>query len=183
MARFLLAGPTPDYAENVKTTGVTDTTIPPARVAQDLAFAGDADLTWLLHRAAQRMRAALDDVARSHGLAGARDWLVLSAIAVGPPQTQLALAHTLGLDKTTLTSLLDRLETRGYVTRSLDSHDRRARIPSLTSSGVEVQRRVAAARDETEAAALCGFTGAEQQLLRDLLARLAAGADGPGSCI
>jgi MarR family transcriptional regulator, organic hydroperoxide resistance regulator len=129
------------------------------------------------------MRAALDNAARSHGLAGARDWLVLSSIAAGPPQTQLALAHTLGLDKTTLTSLLDRLVARGYVTRSLDSHDRRARIPSLTSSGLEVQRRVARARDETEAAALCGFSAAEQELLRNLLARLAADAGGPGSCI
>jgi MarR family transcriptional regulator, organic hydroperoxide resistance regulator len=167
----------------VKTRGITNTSIPPARGAPNLAFAGNADLTWLLHRAAQRMRGALDDVARTHGLAGARDWLVLSAIAAGPPQTQLALAHALGLDKTTLTSLLDRLEARGFVTRSLDSHDRRARIPSLTSPGLEVQRQVARARDETEAAVLGEFTDSERQLLRDLLIRLSADAGGPGSCI
>lgn len=168
---------------SVNTTGVGDTAVPPVPQARDFAFAGDADLTWLLHRAAQRMRAALDSAARSHGLAGARDWLVLSAIAAGPPQTQLALAHALGLDKTTLTSLLDRLVARGYVTRSADSHDRRARIPALTPSGLKVQRRVARARDETEAAVLCGFTGAERQLLRDLLARIAADGGGSGSCI
>jgi MarR family transcriptional regulator, organic hydroperoxide resistance regulator len=167
----------------VNTRGITDTSIPPARDARDLAFAGHADLTWLLHRAAQRMRAALDDVARAHGLAGARDWLVLSAIAAGPPQTQLALAHELGLDKTTLTSLLDRLEARGFVTRSLDSHDRRARIPSLTSRGLEVQREMARGRDKTEAAVLCKFTDHERQLLRELLSRLSADARGPGSCI
>jgi DNA-binding MarR family transcriptional regulator len=167
---------------NVKTTGVTGTAGSPARTAPDPA---STDLTWLLHRAAQRMRAALDDAARSHGLAGARDWLVLSAIAAGPPQTQLALAQTLGLDKTTLTSLLDRLEARGYVTRSLDSHDRRARIPSLTPSGIEVQRRVTRARDSAESAVLCGFTDAERLLLRDLLARLASdsGRKPTGSCI
>ena len=82
----------------------------------------------------------------------------------------------------------DRLEARGYVTRSLDSHDRRARrarIPSLTSSGLEVQRRMARARDETEAAALRGFTAGEQDFLRDLLTRLAAdsGRKLTGSCI
>jgi DNA-binding MarR family transcriptional regulator len=131
------------------------------------------------------MRTALDEVARSHGLAGARDWLVLSAVAdSGPPQTQLALAHALGLDKTTLTSLLDRLEKRGLMTRVLDSHDRRARIPVLTPAGRDTQRRVARARDETEAAALGGFTDAERDLLRDLLGRLAAdGQPGGGSCI
>jgi DNA-binding MarR family transcriptional regulator len=155
--------------------------VPLARGAQDSALAGPADLTWLLHRAAQRMRTALDEVARSFGLAGARDWLVLSAIADGPPQTQLALAHALGLDKTTLTSLLDRLENRGLLTRTLDRHDRRARIPALTPAGRNTQQRVARARDETEAAVLHGFTSAERKLLRDLLGRLAADADKPGS--
>jgi DNA-binding transcriptional ArsR family regulator len=85
------------------------------------------DLTWLLHRCAQRMRGALDEAARERGLNGARDWIVLSAIAAGPRQTQLALAQALGLDKTTMTSLLDRLESAGLVTRYQDSRDRRAR--------------------------------------------------------
>ena len=79
------------------------------------ADAPPADLTWLLHRAAQRMRAALDQVARTCGLAGVRDWIVLAALTAEPGRTQLALAHDLGLDKTTLTSLLDRLEAGGLV--------------------------------------------------------------------
>src|SRR5260370_28822406 len=41
------------------------------------------DLTWLLHRCAQRMRGALDEAAREHGLNRARDWIVLSALAAG----------------------------------------------------------------------------------------------------
>lgn len=165
---------------------ITRTVVPPARAVPDSAFAGPADLTWLLHRAAQRMRTALDDVARRHGLAGARDWLVLSALAAGPRQTQLSLAHALGLDKTTLTSLLDRLENRGLIARCLDNHDRRARIPVLTDAGRSIQCKVAAARDHAEAEALCGFTAAERELLRSLLTRLAAeqpGDSSHGSCI
>src|ERR1700689_2249094 len=100
--------------------------------AQIGVTAQPADLTWLLHRAAQRMRVALDQVARAQGLSGVRDWIVLSALIAGPGGTQLALGHALGLDKTTLTSLLDRLETDGLVVRSLDPHDRRARIPEVT---------------------------------------------------
>lgn len=131
------------------------------------------------------MRTTLDDVARRHGLAGARDWLVLSALAAGPRQTQLSLAHSLSLDKTTLTSLLDRLENRGLITRCLDTHDRRARIPVLTDAGRSVQRTVAAARDRAEADALHGFTTAERELLRGLLSRLTAEQHGSphGSCI
>jgi len=142
------------------------------------------DLTWLLHRAAQNMRIALDEAAQAHGLSGARDWIVLSALSSGPRQTQLALAHSLGLDKTTMTSLLDRMEARGLVTRCTDSHDRRARIPELTEDGRRVQAEVTSARDHVEAALLAKFSKQEQHLLRELLARLANETDSaPGSCI
>jgi DNA-binding MarR family transcriptional regulator len=145
------------------------------------ANADRPDLTWLLHRAAQNMRAALDEAAQAHGLTGARDWMVLSALASGERQTQLALAHALGLDKTTMTSLLDRMEARGLVTRCTDSHDRRARIPALTADGRRVQAEVTRARDHVEASLLGTFSRQEQDLLRDLLARLAAAT--PGECL
>ena len=147
-----------------------------------------ADLTWLLHRAAQRMRAALDQVARTCGLAGVRDWIVLAALTAEPGRTQLALANDLGLDKTTLTSLLDRLEAGGLIIRSFDPHDRRARIPELTGAGRRMQAEVTCARDRAEAELLSSFTDVEQKLLRVLLTRLAAGQAGGcleagGSCI
>jgi MarR family transcriptional regulator, organic hydroperoxide resistance regulator len=149
---------------------------------------GRPDLTWLLHRAAQNMRTAFDEAARAHGLAGARDWMVLSALSTGPRLTQLALAHSLGLDKTTMTSLLDRMESRGMVTRGTDSHDRRARIPALTEDGQRVQAEVTRARDNMEAGLLATFSPREQELLRELLARLATAEPGEcakaaGSCI
>jgi DNA-binding MarR family transcriptional regulator len=167
---------------------------PACLVADDLsggpcaAVAGaQDDLTWLLHRCAQRMRGALDEAAREHGLSGARDWIVLSAIAAGPRQTQLALAQSLGLDKTTMTSLLDRLEAAGLVTRDQDSRDRRARIPGLTETGTRVQHEVIAARDRAEEVVLSQLSADEQRVLRAMLSRLADGpADDPraaGSCM
>jgi DNA-binding MarR family transcriptional regulator len=144
-------------------------------------WAGQPDLTWLLHRAAQNMRVALDEAARAHGLAGARDWVVLSALSDGSRQTQLALAHALGLDKTTMTSLLDRMEAGGLVTRCTDTHDRRARIPALTADGARVQAAMSRARNDMEAALLASFSVREQELLRELLARLAAAE--PSDCL
>lgn len=142
------------------------------------------DLTWLLHRAAQHMRAAMDEAVRAHGLTAARDWIVLSALSTGARQTQLSLANALGLDKTTMTSLLDRMEARGLITRSLDRHDRRARIPELTEAGRQVEAAVTGARDRVEADLLRVFTEAEQRQLRDLLVRLtAAAANDHGSCM
>jgi MarR family transcriptional regulator, organic hydroperoxide resistance regulator len=153
----------------------------------DAAADAKSDLTWLLHRCAQRMRGVFDEAARGHGLQGARDWIVLSAIAAGPRQPQLALAQSLGLDKTTMTSLLDRLEAAGLVTRCTDSRDRRARIPELTEAGVRVQHELIEARDRAEAAALSQFTADERRVLRAMLNRLAEGPpDDPkavGSCM
>ena len=158
----------------------------PAEAAAAAAVVSDpdrADLTWLLHRAAQHMRVGLDEAAQEHGLTGARDWIVLSALAAGPRQTQLALAQSLGLDKTTMTSLLDRMESRGLITRSIDSHDRRARIPELTAEGRRVQAKVTSARDCVEAGLLSGFTADEQSQLRALLTRLTVAPSAHGSCI
>jgi len=146
------------------------------------------DLTWLLHRAAQRMRAALDQVAMAHGLSGVRDWIVLSALIAEPGRTQLALGHALGLDKTTLTSLLDRLETDALIVRSPDRRDRRARIPEITTAGRRIQAHATRARDHAEAELLKAFSAQEQHLLCDLLTRLASSQPGDcphasGSCI
>ena len=178
------------YPVRVSTAGQTGRT---ADVVDECGQAGSCpapadadrpDLTWLLHRAAQNMRTALDEAAQAHGLSGARDWLVLSALSAGPRQTQLALAHSLGVDKTTMTSLLDRMEARGLITRCTDSHDRRARIPELTADGRRVEAEVTGARDRVEADLLATFTPHEQYLLRDLLARLAGESDkATGSCI
>jgi MarR family transcriptional regulator, organic hydroperoxide resistance regulator len=154
-----------------------------AAAAAVVSDPGRPDLTWLLHRAAQHMRVGLDEAARAHGLTGARDWIVLSALAAGPRQTQLSLAQSLGLDKTTMTSLLDRMESRGLITRSTDSHDRRARIPALTEDGQRIQAQVTSARDRVEAGLLNGFTADEQAQLRGLLTRLTVAASDHGSCI
>jgi len=189
----------PGYPEPVSTA---EQAPPPAGAAGDCgtdecraaascpppAGADRPDLTWLLHRAAQNMRGALDEVARAHGLSDARDWMVLSALTTGPRQTQLALAHSLSLDKTTMTSVLDRMEARGLVTRSTDRHDRRARIPELTADGRRVQAEVTQARDAVEASLLGMFSAREQELLRELLARLTQVEPGEcakvtGSCI
>jgi DNA-binding MarR family transcriptional regulator len=173
-------------AEDAAAAAAADDDACLAATIDPCASAADADrpdLTWLLHRAAQYMRAGLDEAARAHGLTGARDWIVLSALAAGPRQTQLSLAQSLGLDKTTMTSLLDRMESRGLITRCTDRHDRRARIPELTAAGRRIQAEVISARDRVEAGLLGDFTADEQRQLRSLLTRLTVAPSAHGSCI
>ena len=137
------------------------------------AFLRPADLTFLLHAAAERMGTELDRAAVAIGLRDVRDWLVLAALDDGEQRTQLELSRMVCVDKTTLISVLDRLEERGLVKRTADPADRRVRIPQITAAGRRVYGKFADARDIAEAQALDGIAPDEREQLLMLLARVA----------
>jgi MarR family transcriptional regulator, organic hydroperoxide resistance regulator len=67
------------------------------------------------------------------------------------------LSAETGTRATTLTGVLDRLESRGYLTRELDATDRRSfRLP-LTQAGQAVAAQVRAAVADIERDALAGL--------------------------
>jgi DNA-binding MarR family transcriptional regulator len=105
------------------------------------------DLTWLAFRAADALAAAFNKVSRDAGLADLRDWLVLALITDGTERTQLEIARHLGIDKSTLVPLLDRLEAAGLLVRTASQRDRRVRIPRATPAGGDIVKTVAIARD------------------------------------
>src|SRR5215469_1931492 len=142
----------------------------------------DSEITWLLHRAAQRMRSATSEQAAKHGIQ-LRDHIVLSALAIGVNLTQIELGKLLGLDKTTLMSQLDRLERMGLVTRRGDPRDRRRRIPEITKAGLDVRAKVAEAWTDVETAALSGFTEDQVQALRHMLFEIIGDSEDRGSCL
>jgi DNA-binding MarR family transcriptional regulator len=137
-----------------------------------------ADLTWLMHRASEVLRADFDQVARAAGLADLRDWLVLSVVTDGIPRTQLEIARQLGIDKTTLIAVLDRLEGHDFIVRSSSPTDRRVRIPAATEAGAAVYERVTIGRDAAIAARLGDMPEAEQQALRSALWAIASAPSG-----
>ncbi|MET8093841.1 MarR family transcriptional regulator [Micromonospora sp. NPDC005220] len=142
----------------------------------------DSEITWLLHRAAQRMHVVTGEQAEKHGL-HLRDYIVLSALDKTPGLTQVELARALGLDKTTLMTQLDRLERDNLVVRHADPNDRRRRIPEITSAGDEVRAEVARASDEAERNAMAGFTQAEVAMFRRMLFAIIGTTVDPGSCL
>ena len=106
------------------------------------------DLTWLAYRAAGALGEAFNKVSRDAGLADLRDWLVLALISGdGAQRTQLEIATHLGIDKSTLVPLLDRLERDGLIIRATSERDRRVRIPQATPAGIKIVKQVAIARD------------------------------------
>ena len=153
----------------------------------NLAGCGERDnLNWLLHRAAQRMGSAMERHALRAGI-GIRGHLVLTALLDGHQQTQLALGNRLGLDKTTMTSTLDRMEQQELIVRRPDPSDRRVRIPELTEKGRQVQAAVRLELELVERAVLDGLSTEEEAVLRRVLLRLAVpeedGAGPGGSCV
>ena len=122
----------------------------PAKPAGPAAAAGPGvdDLTWLAYRAAGALGEAFNKVSREAGLADLRDWLVLALITGdGKQRTQLEIATQLGIDKSTLVPILDRLERDGLIVRTFSERDRRVRIPRATPAGLRVASQVAIARD------------------------------------
>jgi DNA-binding MarR family transcriptional regulator len=142
----------------------------------------DSEITWLLHRAAQRMRTATSEQAEKHGI-HLRDHIVLSALHKTPNLTQIELGKALGLDKTTLMSQLDRLEHAELIRRRSDPRDRRARIPEITATGEALRSYVADASARVEEAALESFSDEQVELLRRILVEIIGESNDPGSCL
>ena len=152
----------------------------PAKPAAPTAAAlapGVDDLTWLAYRAADALGEAFNKVSRDAGLADLRDWLVLALISRDQEQrTQLEIATQLGIDKSTLVPLLDRLEQDGLIVRTTSEHDRRVRIPQATPAGVKIVRQVAVARDAAINDRLAAIPPSERASFHATLWRIVAGA-------
>ena len=147
--------------------------VPPAAAAGP----GVDDLTWLAYRAAGALGEAFNKVSREAGLADLRDWLVLALITGdGKQRTQLEIATQLGIDKSTLVPLLDRLERDGLIVRATSERDRRVRIPQATPAGLKVVRDVAIARDAAINDRLAAIPPADRTAFHATLWRIVEGA-------
>lgn len=58
------------------------------------------------------------------------------------PMIQIALARAAGVDKSTTAYILDNLQDRGWIERTVREHDRRSSLISLTSEGQAILPRV-----------------------------------------
>lgn len=142
----------------------------------------ESELTWLLHRAAQRMRSATGRAAEQHGLS-LRHHIILSALHLAPGMTQVELGRAVAMDKTTLASELDRLEHAGLIERGIDPRDRRARILTITAEGDHLRRLVSKATERAESEALAAFSDDDVAGLRRMLFDLIGAQQDRGTCL
>ena len=81
----------------------------------------------------------------------------LANLSDGTPRTVSALGRLVDAAPTTLTSVLDRLERRGHVTRGRHPSDRRAVVVELTPAGRRAATAIRQAIGRLEQRALAGL--------------------------
>lgn len=103
------------------------------------------------------------------------DYAVLSTLEGADAPTQSELALSVHRDKTRLIPILDRLESRGLLSRTPDPADRRNRVVSLTADGRAVvsacRRDIRAMEDAFLATVPAGKRQAFMEVLNDLTDR------------
>jgi len=114
--------------------------------------------------ASQRFDEAVGEV---YGL-GPAERLCLSLLWAGP-QTASAIARQVRLTPAAVTSLIDRLEARGYVRRKADPSDRRKVLVEAAEKTMELTREVYGPISEAGNASLAKYTEAELQLFQQIL--------------
>lgn len=100
---------------------------------------------------------------------------VLTVLAGERPMTQQALGQRLGIDRTTIVTIVDGLEQHGFVERRRSPADRRAYLLTLTATGDEARQRGALAVDTAERKLLDALDDSERRRLTGLLAQALTG--------
>lgn len=90
----------------------------------------------------------------------------------GGQATQCAVTEHLKVKPSTVNGILDRMEEKELVTRTVSATDARQRLITLTEKGKEQQEQLKRAFLETENAAVRGFNPQEKAELLGLLSRV-----------
>lgn len=97
---------------------------------------------------------------------------VLEVIAANPGLKQTQLARAVQLDRSSVVSVIDKLERRGLVERRVALGDRRSNALELTAAGEALRLRVRPLVIEHEARLAAGLSASERATLMALLARI-----------
>jgi DNA-binding MarR family transcriptional regulator len=124
------------------------------------------DIQHAAHVIGRHLETALGDVGVDQGEAH-----VLSALAAGP-RSIASLVEAVGVKRSTLTNILDRLEARGLACREINPADRRSFVVRPTRAGERAARKVARKFVAVDARLARTTTAGERQAFEAVLAKL-----------
>jgi DNA-binding MarR family transcriptional regulator len=133
---------------------------PPAALATHLGY--------LLKHAQMRLAGLGATALAPFGING-RECAVLIVIDEAPALSQLELARRMGVDRTTMVTLLDELEAKALVARRPDPDDRRRNVVTLTEAGRNTLPEARQAHGQAEQRFLAGLSEQDAEQLKRIL--------------
>ncbi|MCL4541142.1 MAG: MarR family transcriptional regulator [Chloroflexi bacterium] len=121
-----------------------------------------ARIGYLLKHAQMRFQAIQQEALTPLGLEAAEH----------PPELQQRLGERLGIDRTTMVALIDKLEAAAFVERRSDPNDRRGHFVHVTSKGKKALAEGLEASAQVERAFLASLAPSERGSFRKMLERL-----------
>jgi DNA-binding MarR family transcriptional regulator len=98
---------------------------------------------YIIERTAKRMKQAFSKMLSQHNAGITVDqWVVLQLLEKESGLNQLEIAEKSFKDAPTITRMLDLLEARHFVSRSLDPSDRRKFIVNISEEGITLIKRL-----------------------------------------
>ena len=97
---------------------------------------------------------------------------VLLLVDANPGLNQSALAKAMGLDRSTIVAVIDRLEGRGLLRRAPSPDDRRSHALGLTDAGGDFLEQVGPHLRRHEETLAAGLSASERRTLTGLLNRI-----------
>jgi MarR family 2-MHQ and catechol resistance regulon transcriptional repressor len=131
---------------------------------------------WLVMMKAHRTLQRLATRSIESAEVGLSDFAVLEMLLHKGPQPVNEIGRRIELTSGAITTAVDRLESRGLVTREAHASDRRARIVRLTAAGDEQAAKVFASHKAAMDLAARGLSKTERATLIRLLKKLGISA-------
>ena len=128
-------------------------------------------LGFCMYKSALKLRGMLDESFRELGVISPQFGLLTMLLSRGPA-SQIEIGQCMAIDKATMVKLIDGLETLGYVKRTPDKIDRRAKIVEITVLGSSAQAKMVTKAKTVELKFTERLSAEERETLRKLTARL-----------
>lgn len=125
---------------------------------------------FLISKLSHRMAVELDKALKKYGVTISQ-WAILNLLWQKEGLSQVELQQILGLEGATITGLLQRMESGGFVKRSPDLDDRRIQRIYLTELGRSLEVPLCAEAHQVNEKALQGFSPDERNFFMRLLLR------------
>jgi DNA-binding MarR family transcriptional regulator len=123
---------------------------------------------FLIRRLQQIAVAVFLEETQDYGLTPVQ-YAAMVAVGRAPGIDQRRLAANIGFDTSTIGSVIDRLETRGWMRRNPNPNDRRARLLTLTPEGEQLLEEVTPSMLRAQQRMLAPLNAAERKQFMALL--------------